>query len=123
MNKGQLIIGLKWTLLVSTVLCSLSNAWGFVWALILMWHIQHCCSNWAWFEIFVAGEGSQIPERADNSFLLTLPWWVKDLHGLQHVYAKVDLRLFKAIVAELSGFLFLFGFGNGGLLFSFDSVP
>lgn len=105
MNKRQLTVVLRWTLLVSTVFCSLSIDWVFVWALILMWHIQHCCSNWAWLRIFVAGESSRTPERGDAIFLLTLPQCVEDLHGL-HVHAKVDSGLFKAFVAELSGFLF-----------------
>ena len=74
--------------------------------------------------IFVAGEGSQTSERGDTSFLLTLfPQWVEDLHGLQHVHAKVGSRLLEAVLTELRWVRLPLGLGDGGLLFCFDSVP
>ena len=56
----------------------------------------------------MTNESSETPERGDARFLLTLlPQWVKDLHGIQCMLAKGDLRLFKVVVAELRSMLVL----------------
>ena len=72
----------------------------------------------------MTSEHSQTPERKDALFLLTLlPQRVGDLHGLQHVHAKVSPRLLEAVVTELRWVTLPLGLGDGGLLFCFDSVP
>ena len=56
----------------------------------------------------MTNERSETPERGDARFLLTLlPQWVKALHGIQHMLAKGDLRLFTVVVAEFRWMLVL----------------
>ena len=72
----------------------------------------------------MTNERSETPERGDARFLLTLlPQRVEDLHGLQHVHAKVGSRLLEAVLTELRWVHLPLGLGDGGLLFCFDSVP